>query len=333
MKNYANVNEAYLGISRELLHAKKVPTRLGESKEIHPFYFQISDFRNYMLSSKERVINFPMALAELIWIMNGSSDYWITKYNRQLKEYADTDERSGKKYFNAAYGSRMRSSFGLDQLADVIETLTKDRNSRQAAIVYRHPWYDRFPVKVKDKACNVISLFLIRDNMLDITHTVRSQDFIWGLPYNFFQFGFITQYIAEQVKSVVGSYNETVNSIHVYEKHYDDLNEIASAKGVSLEPPTLPHIGNVDFKQIRSIMIDMESSFTINEIDRINRMTFVHIDSVFMYNLLKVIQAYWLMRSKKYDLVRAKVLDIPNPFFRRMARRYFETYYKDYRSD
>ena len=276
MLTFSDVNVAYKELAGMLKDGNIVDSRNGLTKEIHPLAFTIENFSNFFITNEERVINLPMALAELVWIMTGSDDKWITKYNKQLKEYSNlrritvkTDyfnEIKGETYFNAAYGHRMIHKFGINQLFDVVQTLQEDKDSRQAVIIYRDPLSDAYNPEIKDKACNIASMFLVRNNKLNITQIVRSQDFIWGLPYNFIQFGFITKYIAEELKLKVGKYTEVVNSFHVYEKHWEELDKIINANEESICDYGI--LGMVGAKsnvfRVRDIMENMEKDIEFN---------------------------------------------------------------------
>ena len=331
MYQFLDVNHAYVELAHMLRHAPVNPSRIGDTKEIHPLAFQIRDFKNYFLFNEQRVINFPMALAELVWIMIGSDEYWITKYNKQLEEYADTDPASGLKFFNAAYGHRMISNFGVNQLHDVINDLALTKHSRQAVMVYRDPVKDGFGKLSKDRACNVSSMFLIRDNKLDIVQTVRSQDFIWGLPYNLIQFGYITQYIAEQLGVEVGSYSEMVNSLHVYEQHWEDLERIAASKSEFNYDFRVAKLNLTSHMHIREYMRQMELKFTQTGSLQALRYEDIHDYSPFWYDALHVFQAYWLNKRGNVDGAMEHITKCKNLLFRSLAFCYFRKYYGQFR--
>ena len=328
---YPNVSSAYVGLANLLKQGDIQTSRLGDTKEIHPISFAVSDFRNYLIYTSSRVINFPMALAELVWIMNGDNDTWVADYNKQLLEYADEDKK-GNKYFNAAYGYRMRKRFLVDQFEDVCETLYKDYNSRQAAIIYRQPYDDKGNAPYKDKACNVSSLFLVRNSKLDITQTVRSQDFIWGLPYNFIQFGYITQAIAERLTIPVGNYFEMVNSLHVYKKHWKDLEDISPELMYHVN---MPSIGNVDYNALKRWMLlmqkDMEDENSLDDLYVHNMLHRIDdLDSEFWRDGLRCILAYWFNKNKNYKYAIYILTTCQHSLFQIMMLRYFRKYYKGF---
>ena len=106
---FKDVNQAYKAICWDVMNCGELQeSRNGETREVHGASYTVDSMENYFLTIHGRPINFPMALAEIIWIMSGSNDTWITEYNKKLKDYVD----NGK--INAAYGNRMRNAFGID---------------------------------------------------------------------------------------------------------------------------------------------------------------------------------------------------------------------------
>lgn len=325
---FQNVDIAYVQMSSMFdKFASIQPSRNGETKEMHPFFYTIEDFSQYMLTAKGRVINFPFALAEILWIMLGDNSLWVSEYNKQMGEYADEG------IFNAAYGHRMRERFSVDQFEDTIRFLENDHDSRHATIVYRHPYQDKADKQTKDRACNISSMFLIRNRLLNITQTVRSHDFVWGVPYNFMQFGYITQALAERLEVYVGSYMELNNSLHVYDKHYDELKGIRYNNELSHKfDMSVPKIGEVDYNNVKMYEEIIKTEVNTGT-DRYKtlRVTIDSIfsDSPFWTNALKVLMAYWLKDNKSQSLQALN--DIKSDLFRLMTLRYFYHYSKSWK--
>ena len=340
--SYKNVNTAYIELAKILEDGNLVDSRNGLTKEIHPLAFSIENFDNYMLTNHERVINLPMALAELVWIMIGSDEDWIIKYNKQLEAYSDLDVTL-RRYFNAAYGYRIRNCFKINQLQDVVDNLRNNPDSRQSVIIYRDPISDSAEKETKDRACNISSMFLIRDGKLDITQTVRSQDFVWGLPYNLIQFGYITQYIANKLNIKVGKYTEMVNSFHVYEKHWDDLDRIANSKNELYDQNVQPLKNTTDegfFKTgakisifyIRDIMSMMEKSLLYNISFLNNSYLYFPIENNdFWSSGLWIFNSYWLYKKGKIDESVQALSNCSSGLFRSLMVAYYTKYYKKFK--
>lgn len=202
--------------------------------ELHPAIIHVERPGERFISS--RPINIAFAMAEVLWIISGRRDVEMLKaYNSTIDQFSDDGV-----VFNAAYGHRLRSAFGHDQLEDRIRDLQDDRSSRQATLVISNPVDDKGWNRVladddddptamiytkrhtKDRACNVLSHMLIRDNRLDWLQVVRSNDLVWGLPYNWIQFTHLQDYVASRVSADVGTYTHVIHSAHIYSHHFEE---------------------------------------------------------------------------------------------------------------
>ena len=311
-------------------------SRNGKVREfIDPVTFTVRDNSKYFLTVPGRVINLPFALAELIWIMSGDHKGWIGDFNKQVLNYAD--EINGEKIFNAAYGYRMRQQFNIDQLKDMIIGIGQDVNSRQNVMVYRHPVKDRANKTTNDRACNIASLFQVRDGKVNMSQVVRSNDFIWGMPYNFIQFGHIQQTIAEALSLDVGSLTWFANNLHVYEKHFDELHDIHNHESFYPYKIKVPELGRggIDAYLYRldhymyegwiKVMQEYSDKSDFTEKDIRNLVG----DSPFWYNGLIVLLSY--MRRHDVDWCLQTLEAVESNLFRLMALRYYYNYYKRFR--
>ena len=232
MKTFqGTVNSVYPALIKSILRdGAAVPSRNGLTKELHPCVLEILTPRDRLVTSHGRPVNVAFALAEVLWILAGRRDVEMLKfYNKRIDTWSDDGAT-----FNAPYGYRLREAHGHDQLADVIRTLQHDPGSRQAVLNVWHPtsdrgweidrtengWAERGPVwkqhKTADRACNMLSHLMIRDGALDWMHIVRSNDAIWGVPYNFMQWMHLQEYVAEHVGVPVGKFFHMVDSMHIY---------------------------------------------------------------------------------------------------------------------
>lgn len=229
------VNTVYPELIQAILtEGSEVPSRNGPTKELHPCVLQIEDPRKRLVTSYERPVNVAFALAEVLWILAGRRDVEMLKfYNKRIDTWSDDGAT-----FNAPYGYRLREAHGVDQLEDVIRTLQADPGSRQATLCVWHPPSDKGwdlitetytkpgvgifaveswePHRTADRACNMLSHLMIREGALDWMHIVRSNDAIWGVPYNFMQWMHLQEYVADQVGVPVGKFFHMVDSMHIY---------------------------------------------------------------------------------------------------------------------
>jgi thymidylate synthase len=210
----------------------ELPSRVSPCREVHPVMVEVLNPRRRLVTAYERPVNVAFALAEVLWILQGRQDVKMLEfYNGSIANYSDDGTT-----FNAAYGHRLRHAFGTDQLLQVERLLREDGPTRQATLVMSHPMLDRAydhgqrqnspQHKTKDRACNVLAHLMIRDGALDWLQVVRSNDSMWGTPYNWMQFSHLQEYLAVRLGVPVGKYTHVVDSLHVYDYHYEAARNI-----------------------------------------------------------------------------------------------------------
>jgi thymidylate synthase len=247
-----SVNEYYADVCRALIDFGVDAAPRGKStKELHPTTVLITEPRKRIMTCHNRVINLPFALLEAIQILAGHNDpqaLWF--YNSQIIDiqgdrppgtFGDSFWRDKVTHFNAAYGERLRhysvgpygvepgTSYNrdtIDQLEHVIETLRHDPDSRQASIVLSHPLRDNYQIDTKDRACNVYAHAMIREGKLDWMQVIRSNDAVWGIPYNVVQWSHVQEYVAGCLGVEVGNLFIVQDSFHVYEDKYTECRAV-----------------------------------------------------------------------------------------------------------
>ena len=157
-----------------------------------------------------RVINPAFAAAEAVWILSGSDDPWIYLYNERLADYADDGRLMG------AYGPRLRRWHGtVDQLARVRQQLTDDPGpgARSSSCSIPKPTARDH----KDVPCTLGYRFFLRDGLLHMHTTMRSQDLWLGFCYDIFTATIMQELLAGWLGAGLGSYWLCVDSLHLYD--------------------------------------------------------------------------------------------------------------------
>lgn len=255
-----SINDCYAGVINDILsRGNKVGIDRPEAidnltYEVHPAVVQLDTPRRRLVTAYGRPVNVAFALAEVLWILGGRDDVEsLEPYNSNISSFSDDGVR-----FNAAYGYRLRRAFDHDQIDDVLHTLMDDPSSRQGTLVFTHPVDDkgwrREPVEAegggvemayikkvtKDRACNLVGHVMIRDDALHWTQMVRSNDAVWGVPYNMMQFSHLQEWMARVLGVNTGRYVFLADSLHVYEKHRAEAEQI---RGFNL----YEHVGDHDY--------------------------------------------------------------------------------------
>ena len=156
-----------------------------------------------------RLINPAFAAAETAWILSGSDAPWIYDYNERLADYADSGRLMG------AYGPRLRRWHGTtDQLAQALDVLSRDPDSRRAVIQLYDPEADARGHK--DVPCTLGYRLFLRDGRLHMHTTMRSQDLWLGFCYDIFAATILHELLAGWLGAQLGRYVLCVDSLHLY---------------------------------------------------------------------------------------------------------------------
>jgi thymidylate synthase len=200
--------------------------------------WHILDSQEWVLPIPGRRLNPFFALAEVVWMWSGKGGAeFITYYNKNIAQFQDP----GVPYFHGAYGRRVRhygyseqplrnipytitcgelpSAVDVDQLQHIRRKIEADPDTRQGVVVLWDPVKDNF-VQSNDHPCNNVLYFSKREGKLNVTIVMRSNDVIWGTPYNMIQFSHLHALMAGTLGLEVGDYNVMVNNIHFYVDQY-----------------------------------------------------------------------------------------------------------------
>jgi len=99
-------------------------------------------------------------------------------------------------------------------------SLIKDRDTRQAYLRFslpRHQWFGN-----RDQVCTMHGLFLIRQDRLNFSVVMRSNDLVKGLAYDLPFFVFLMEQMVMELRPhypnlQVGQYRHLSHSLHIYE--------------------------------------------------------------------------------------------------------------------
>jgi thymidylate synthase len=182
-----------------------------------------------------RVINPAFAAAEAAWILSGSDSPWIFQFNERLAAYADDGRLMG------AYGPRLRRWHGrVDQLAQARHLLAADPATRRAVIQLFDPEADA--PGHKDVPCTLGYRFYLRDGLLHMHTTMRSQDLWLGFCYDIFTATILLELLAGWLDAEPGSYVVSVDSLHLYAGDVPKAQRLpaAAAPGAPMVPLATP---------------------------------------------------------------------------------------------
>jgi thymidylate synthase len=143
----------------------------------------------------------------------------------QFKNYAEDNG-----VFHGAYGVRTAG-----QYEHVVEKLKNDSDTRQAVVTIWNPEFDNMPNK-RDYPCTILHQFRIRNNKLNMSVYMRSNDVWLGAAYDFFQFTRVQIAMAWILGIEPGTYGHHVGSLHIYETNFAAAENLNPTRDVEAAP-------------------------------------------------------------------------------------------------
>lgn len=179
--------------------------------------------------------------AELLWYFMGRRDVdFISQY---AKFWKTIDNGDGT--VNSAYGYLLFKDYslsGITQYEWAYQSLIEDKDTRQAIMHFNKP--DHQYKGNKDFVCTLSGIFQIRDNQLNLTINMRSNDVVWGLPTDIVFFVILQSQMLSHLKKTypdlkMGSYTHIAHSFHIYERHFGQVSDMMN---FTFEPEEIPPV-------------------------------------------------------------------------------------------
>lgn len=214
--------------------------RGGSHLELMNVGFTIEDPTSCMYRNPKRSSQFKYISAELLWYFSGRNDAaYITKYAKMWDSIKNPDGTVNSAYGHLLFTERIADT-KINQYGWAIESLVMDPETRQAIMHFNNASHQR--PKNKDFVCTMYGIFHIRDNKLNLSVFMRSNDAIRGTPTDVAFFCTLQvqmwKHLTEFYPDLkLGSYTHLANSYHVYDLHYDLVKSMLEE---SFEPVKLP---------------------------------------------------------------------------------------------
>lgn len=304
-----------------LLQKNTVEGRTGETYEILHSFVVIEEPRQKWIYDRIPPVSIGYALAELVWIMNGEdvADV-INFFNPQLEKFA------GKaKFYHGAYGKRIRLHYGFDQLEKAYYALQSVPESRQVVIQIYDTKVD-FPInngmpRDDDIPCNICSMVKIRQEKLEWTQIMRSNDVLLGMPYNFVQFTGLQEILAGWLNLDMGTYNHYSDSLHLYSR---DISKTAIAEENSIENNDSLSLCKGETEKLFKEIYDRMKSLISNDVTEKEIYSLAQLNSEYISynNILFIIASYAAQKNHFNDLVMELVEKCSNRVYVTMWNRW-----------
>ena len=196
-----------------------------------------------LLTTKK--VHLRSIIHELLWLINGDTNIKYLHDNKVSiwDEWADENGDLGP-----IYGAQWRNwnNEGIDQIADLIDSIKNNPNSRRHIVTAWNPSVlpdeksKDFAKNVADgKAalppCHAFFQFYVADNKLSCQLYQRSADVFLGVPFNIASYSLLTMMIAQVCGLGLGDFVHTFGDVHIYNNHIEQVK-----LQLSREPRHLP---------------------------------------------------------------------------------------------
>ena len=218
-----NINDLYLELIDNISKYPQYITspRGMEIKEHIGAVMTLTNPKDCLITFKERKMNYAFAAIEKLEYLTGKTNPdRLCYYNSNYATYKNKYD-----FFDGAYPERL--TYWYRHIYNLLKT---DPDTRQAVMSVYGP-QDRHDSK--DIPCTLSLQFLIRDNKLNLIATMRSNDVLWGVPYDTNGFCFIQEAMAAMLGIEMGTYELHAGSLHIYTEREKELTNLLKYKEVS----------------------------------------------------------------------------------------------------
>jgi thymidylate synthase len=201
-------------------------------------------------------VPFRWIFEELAWFLSGDTN----EKNLQSRgvdiwaEWADAEHTSkfGREvgdlgpvygYLWRSFGGDYPQMNGFDQIADLIEQIEKNPNSRRLIV---SGWNPETAVKVDLPPCHTLFQFKVEnEKILHCQLYQRSADAFLGVPFNISSYALLTQIIAHVCDLQVGEFIHTFGDLHIYSNHLEQVEELLKREPLPLPKLEFMNAGNL----------------------------------------------------------------------------------------
>ncbi len=161
-----------------------------------------------------------------IWTANAEADYWKPK--------AKFPGDLGRVYAAQWRDWKKPDGTSVDQIAEVIEQIKKDPNSRRLIVTAWNPGeLDQMALP----PCHMFFQFFVANGKLSLLMHQRSCDMFLGVPFNIASYSLLLHMVAQVTDLVPHEFIHSLGDAHIYNNHFDAVKEQLSR--TPLPSPTL----------------------------------------------------------------------------------------------
>jgi len=165
---------------------------------------------------------------------------YTPQWREQMKLFVErviADDKFAAEYgeLGPVYGHQWRNFEGVDQLAQIVEDIKTNPDSRRLIVSAWNP--KDIPVMANSglPPCHTLFQFYVTEGRLSCQLYQRSADVLLGVPFNIASYALLTLMIAQVAGLQPGDFVHTFGDAHLYSNHMEQVEE-----QLSREPRPLP---------------------------------------------------------------------------------------------
>lgn len=252
---------AFRNVYKDLLeNGRKCSPRGQLVIELEHYTYELPAYARFP-NFEGRKLSLDYIKREFLWYLRGNRmDASITKY---AKIWADVQNEDGS--INSNYGQYIFARHytpNQSPFERAVGELIADKDSRRASLTILNNGH--LSSKTKDVPCTYSLNFRIRDDKLNMSVHMRSQDAVFGMGNDAPCFSFIHEMMLEALKDTyptinMGIYTHTADSFHVYERHFKLVQAIVD--GAAYIPTECPFINCVE--EVRHLTFGIHNRYPL----------------------------------------------------------------------
>ena len=227
-------------IFRDVKNNGKLSAPRGqEIIEVENYHYELPPYVRFC-SLAPRKLKLDYVREELLWYLRGDPyDLSILNHSNIWKNIVQMGR------LNSNYGHAFFRRGGFDF---VVSQLGEDKDSRRACITILKE--KNLRLETLDVPCTVYLNFRIREDRLNMSVHMRSQDAVFGMGNDAPAFSFLQEMVLKMLQHTkypelqMGTYHHTADSFHVYTKRHAKMLEELVAEDVVLDAVEVPRILN-----------------------------------------------------------------------------------------
>lgn len=237
--------EAYKNLLNEVYNKFEYETapRGMNIREIMNCSVTIENPYSNLFKNEVRDLPLKYLKKELALYLSGRNDVeGFAEASKFWKKIANDDGTINSAYGNLIFKMDDTPNKEFSQFAWALYSLGTDKDTRQAIMHFNRPMHQY--KGVKDFPCTLEMTFHIRDNKLNATTVMRSNDVIKGTTFDIPFFMLLQQIMYNCLLKVypdleMGTYTHIAHSMHLYESDFELVGKMLEKEFVSDEMPKI----------------------------------------------------------------------------------------------